>query len=139
MKSEDLIRFGIGQQWIKARISFCEEQIKSIGRLNSILSDMPKGSRVVHDNEAESLAKLLDQINELEAQIRNTTMDMESKIKAQLELLEPKYRLLLYHHFILGYSIKKIAREVLHYDIKYTYTLKDKALEEFDKYHEKNG
>lgn len=139
MRSEDLIKFDIGQQWIRARISFCEEQIKSIGRLNSILSDMPKGSRVVYDNEAESLAKLLDQINELEAQIRNTTVDMESKIKAQLELLEPKYGLLLYHHFILGYSIKKIAREVLHYDIKYTYKLKDQALEEFDKYHEKKG
>lgn len=139
MRSEDLIKFGIGQQWIKARISFCEEQIKSIGRLNSILSDVPKGSRVVYDSEAESLAKLLDQINELEEQIRNTTTEMEGKIKAQLELLEPKYGLLLYHHFILGYSIKKIAREVLHYDIKYTYTLKDKALEEFDKYHEKKG
>ena len=139
MMSEDLIKFDIGQQWIKARISFCEEQIKSIGRLNSILSDMPKGSRVVYDNEAESLAKLLDQINELEAQIRNTTMEMETKIKVQLELLEPKYGLLLYHHFILGYSIKKIARDVLHYDIKYTYKLKDKALEEFDKYHEKKG
>lgn len=139
MRSEDLIRFRIGQQWIKARISFCEEQIKLIGRLNSILSDMPKGSRVVYDNEAESLTKLLDQINDLEAQIRNATLDIESKIKAQLELLEPKYGLLLYHHFILGYSIKKIAREVLHYDIKYTYKLKDQALEEFDKYHEKKG
>lgn len=139
MRSEDLIKFDIGQQWIKARISFCEEQIKSIGRLNSILSDMPKGSRVVYDNEAESLAKLLDQINELEAQIRNTTMEMETKIKAQLELLEPKYGLLLYHHFILGYSIKKIARDVLHYEIKYTYKLKDIALQEFDKYHEKKG
>lgn len=139
MTSEDLIKFGIGQQWIKARISFCEEQIKLTGRLNSILSDMPKGSRVVYDNEAESLAKLLDQINELEAQIRNTTMEMEGKIKAQLELLEPKYGLLLYHHFILGYSIKKIARDVLHYDIKYTYKLKDIALKEFDSIHEKKG
>lgn len=140
MIREDLTKFNIGQKWIRARIAFCEEQIKSIGKLNSILSDMPKGSRVIYDNEAETLAKLLDQINELEAEIRNSTIDMENKIKEQLELLEPKYGLLLYNHYILGYSIKKIAREVLHYDIKYTYTLKDKALDEFDKLnHEKKG
>ena len=139
MTREDLIYFNITQKWTKARIKFLEEQIKTIGKLNSVLSDMPKGSRKVEDNEAESLAKLLDQINELEAQIRNTTMEMEGKIKAQLELLEPKYGLLLYHHFILGYSINKIARDVLHYDIKYTYKLKEQALKEFDSIHEKKG
>ncbi len=139
MTREDLIKFNTSQRWIKARIGFCEEQIKEIGRLNSVLSDMPKGSRIVYDNEAESLAKLLDQINDLEAEIRNSTIEMESKIKRQLELLEPKYGLLLYNHYILGYSIKKIARDVLRYEIKYTYTLKDKALDEFDRYHEKKG
>ena len=137
MTREDLIKFNADQKWIKARISFCEEQIKSIGRLNSILSDMPKGSRIVYDNEAEGLVKLLDQINDLETEVRKSTIDMENDIKRQLELLEPKYGLLLYNHYILGYSLKKIAREVLHYEIKYIYKLKDKALDEFDKHHEK--
>ena len=139
MTREDLIKFKNSQMWIKARIGFCEEQIKSIGRLSSILSDMPKGSRIINDTEADSLSELLDQINELETEIKNSTIALEGKIKRQLEKLDPKYGLLLYNHYILGYSIKKIAREILHHELKYTYTLKDKALDEFDKYHEKKG
>lgn len=139
MTREDLKNFIINQKWTKARISFLEEQIQTLGRLNSILSDMPKGSRIVQDNEAESLAKLLDQINELKNQLNKETLESENKIKEQLELLDAKHGLLLYHHYILGNSIKYIAKEVLHYEVKYTYTLKDEALDEFDSYHEKKG
>ena len=42
MTREELINFNINQRWRKARISFFEEQIKTVGRLTSILSDMPK-------------------------------------------------------------------------------------------------
>ena len=58
---------------------------------------------------------------------------MENKIKEQLNLLEPKYGLLLYHHYILGNSIKYIAKHVVFNEVKYTYKLRDKALEEFNK------
>ena len=139
MTRDDLIRFNINQKWIKARINFCENQIETIGRLNSVLSDMPKGSRSVQDSEVESLVKLLDQINLLKEEIRNSTIEMENKIKSQLDLLEPKYGLLLYHHYILGNSIKYIAKEVLHYREKYVYDLKKEALEKFDELQEKKG
>ena len=140
MTREDIIKFNINQKWIKARINFCENQIETIGRLNSVLTDMPKGSRIVQDNEAESLVKLLDQINNLKAEIENSTIEMETKIKSQLESLDSKYGLLLYHHYILGHSIKYVAKEILHYDIKYAYKLKGTALDEFDKLnHEKKG
>lgn len=133
MTSEDLKKFRITIQWRNARIKFCEEQKETINRLGAILSDMPKGSRQVYDSEAESLTKLIDQINELEAEVRNETMKTETKIKEQLENLEPKYGLLLYHHYILGNSIKYIAKEVLHYREKYVYDLKKEALNLFDK------
>ena len=139
MTREDLIKFNINQRWIKARINFCENQIETIGRLNSVLSDMPKGSKSVQDSEAESLVKLLDQINTLKEEIRNSTIEMENKIKNQLELLEPKYGLLLYHHYILGNSIKYIAKEILHYKEKYVYDLKKEALDKFDEVQEKKG
>ncbi len=130
---EKLINFNISQRWRKARISFFEEQIKTIGRLTSVLSDMPKGSRKVQDIEAESLSTLLDKIRDLKKDIEQESIKAEEELKEQLSLLEPKYGLLLYHHYILGDSIKYIAKEVLHNEIKYTYRLRDKALEEFDR------
>lgn len=139
MTREDLVNFNINQQWRKTRILFLEEQIKTIGRLTAVLSDMPKGSKKIYDNEAESLSKLIDQIKALELEIENSAIEEESKINEQLKRLEPKYALLLYNHYILGKSIKYIAREVIHNEIKYTYTLKEKALDEFDKFHEKKG
>lgn len=139
MTRKELINFNISQRWTRARIKFLKEQIETIGRLNSVLSDMPKGSRKVEDNEAESLVKLLDQIQELKTEIENNAIDMENKIKEELNKLEPKYGLLLYHHYILGDSIKYIAKEILHYREKYVYDLKKEALEKFDELQEKKG
>lgn len=138
MTRKELINFNISQRWTRARIKFLKEQIETIGKLNSVLSDMPKGSRKVEDNEAESLVKLLDQIQELKTEIENNAIDMENKIKEELNKLEPKYGLLLYHHYILGDSIKYIAKEILHYREKYVYDLKKEALEEFEKLGGKN-
>lgn len=139
MTREDLIKFSINQKWKKARINFYKEQLETINRLNSTLSDMPKGSRQVYDNEAENLIKLIDQINNLIEEIKNSTTEIENKINQQLEKLEPKYALLLYHHYILGDSIKYIAKEILHYKEKYVYDLKKEALDKFDKVQEKKG
>lgn len=139
MNRKDLEDYSIKQKWTKARISFLEEQTKNVNRLSSILSDMPKGSKIVYDNEAESLTRLLDQIEALKREVRQETVDMENEIKKQLEQLQPKHGLLLYHYYILGDTIKHIAKEVLHYELKYTYKLRDSALEEFDYYHEKKG
>ena len=137
MTREDLINFNISQQWRRARIEFCEKQIETVGRLTAVLSDMPKGSRKVYDNEAESLSKLIDQIRQLEKEIENEAIEGENKIKKQLDKLEPKHGLLLYNHYILGNSIKYIAREVLHYREKYVYDLKKEALDKFDEVQEK--
>lgn len=139
MTRKELINFNISQRWTRARIKFLEEQIKTINKLSAILSDMPKGSRTVEDNEAESLVRLLDQIKELKEDIENKAIEMENKLKDELNQLEPKYGLLLYHHYILGDSIKYIAKEVLHYREKYVYDLKKEALEKFDELQEKKG
>ena len=94
---------------------------------------MPKGSRKVQDNEAESLTRLLDQIDILKKEIETDAIEKEKEIKEQLKLLDEKQGLLLYHHYIIGNSIKYIAKEIIHNEKKYTYKLRDKALEEFDK------
>lgn len=130
---KELINFNISQRWAKARIKFFEEQIKNVNRLTSVLSDMPKGSRKVEDSEADSLVQLLDKIKDLKDEIEMNIIEKENELKEELNQLEPKYGLLLYHHYILGDSIKYIAKEILHNEVKYTYKLRDKALNEFDR------
>ena len=139
MTRDDLIQFSNNQKWRRAEIAFYEQLKKDIGRLGAVLSDMPKGSPKVQDNEAESLIKLLDQIDILKKEIEEDAIETEKEIKEQLKLLETKQGILLYHYYVVGSSIKYIAKQVLHYDEKYTYKLKDKALDEFDRYHEKKG
>ena len=133
MTSKDLIEYRNNQQWRKAEILFYEQQKDTINRITSVLSDMPKGSRKVQDNEAESLTRLLDQIDILKKEIETDAIEKEKEIKEQLKLLDEKHGLLLYHHYIIGNSIKYIAKEIIHNEKKYTYKLRDKALEEFDK------
>lgn len=133
MNTEDLIKFNIYQKWAKARINFFEEQIKTIGRLTSTLSDMPKGSRIVYDNEAESLSILLDKIESLKSEIETKIINKEAEIQNQLQLLKPTKGLILYHYYIIGDSIKYIAEKIIHYGTKYTYDLKKAAEKEFDK------
>ena len=69
MNREDLKNYKYNQIWIKDQTEYIETQKETINRLNSILSDMPKGSRVVYDSEAEKLAKLMDYFNELMQEI----------------------------------------------------------------------
>jgi len=133
MTSKDLIDFSINQKWARARIIFCEQQKETIAKLSAVISDMPRGSRKVEDNEAESLTKLLDQIDGLKKQIEDEAVEMENKLTERLNKMEKRQGLLLYHHYILGDSIKYIAKEILHNEKKYTYKLRDKALLEFDK------
>lgn len=139
MTRQDLINFNIHKKWTSARIKFYEEQKETINRLSSILSDMPKGSKSIYDTEAETLINLLDKINELIEETKNETIKKEYEIKEQLNKLDDKYGLLLYHHYILGDSIKYIAKEILHYREKYVYDLKKEALEQFEKVQEKKG
>lgn len=139
MTSEELIRFNIKKKWNKARIEFFKEQLENVNKLGSTISDMPKGNRQIYDPEAESVANLVDKIRELIKEIDNSTVEMEQKIKMQLEKLKPKYGLLLYNFYVLDYDMKYIAENVLHYREKYLYDLRKAALKEFNKVQEKKG
>ena len=141
MNSKDLIKYKINRDWLKARVEFCEEQTKTIGKLNSILSDMPKGSRQVYDNEAESLVKLLDMIEDFKTQLIEEALNIENKATNQLQeltFINEDYGLILYHFYILGNEMGYIAKEIVHHEKKYTYKLKDEALKEFDKLDKEN-
>lgn len=130
MNREDLKNYKYNQIWIKDHIEYVEAQKQTINRLTSILSDMPKGSKIVYDTEAEKLAELEDMFNEL----MNIILEEEKKQKRLVEIvskMEFPYRNILYKEYIQGKSLVTVASE-MHYNYEYTKRLNGEALNKFD-------
>ena len=111
MNREDLKNYKYVQIWIKDQTEYIETQKETINRLNSVLSDMPKGSRQVYDNEADNLAKLMDMFNELMQKIIKEK-ELQNKIVEQVNKIEFPYRNILYKVYIQGKSLVTVASEM---------------------------
>lgn len=111
MNREDLKNYKYNQIWIKDQTEYIETQKETINRLNSILSDMPKGSRVVYDSEAEKIAELMDMFNELMQKIIKEK-ELQNKIVEQVNKIEFPYRNILYKVYIQGKSLVTVASEM---------------------------
>ena len=111
MNREDLKNYKYNQIWIKDQTEYIETQKETINRLNSVLSDMPKGSRQVYDNEADNLAKLMDMFNELMQKIIKEK-ELQNKIVEQVNKIEFPYRNILYKVYIQGKSLVTVASEM---------------------------
>lgn len=130
MNREDLKNYKYNQIWIKDQTEYIETQKETINRLNSILSDMPKGSKVAYDSEAEKIAELMDMFNELMQKIIKEK-ELQNKIVEQVNKIEFPYRNILYKVYIQGKSLVKTASE-MDYDYKYMCKMHGFALEKFD-------
>lgn len=111
MNREDLKNYKYTQMWIKDQTEYIETQKETINRLNSILSDMPKGSRVVYDNEAEKLAQLMDYFNELMDKVLEEK-EKQKQIEEIINRIEFPYRNILYKVYIQGKSLVTVASEM---------------------------
>ena len=128
---EDLKNYKYVQIWIKDQTEYIETQKETVNKLSSILSDMPKGSRMVYDNEAEKIAELVDMFDEL----MKIIIEEEKKQKEIVEMVSKMdfpYRNILYKEYIQGKSLVTVASE-MHYNYEYTKRLKGEALNKFDK------
>ena len=65
MNRKELKDYKYNQEWIKGCLEYIEEYRSTINKLTTVLSDLPKGSRAVYDNEAEKIAKLQDNVKDL--------------------------------------------------------------------------
>lgn len=133
---EDLKEYKYNQEWIKGRIEYIEEYKTTINKLTSTLSDMPKGSRVEQDSEAEKLTKLMDIIKELEDKILKEN-EKQKQILEQLDKVEQPYRNILDKVYIQGKSLVTTASE-MGYDYKYMCKQHRIALNKFEE-HDKRG
>ena len=131
MNRNDLKNYKHTEEWIKGRIDYIEQYKSNINRLNSILSDMPKGSKEVQDSEAEKIAELLDSVDELLEKVKEKNKQ-QMKILQQLEKVEQPYRNILDKYYIQGKSLVVVSAE-MGYNYEYTKRMNGIALNKFDK------
>lgn len=131
MNRNDLKNYKYTEEWIKGRVEYIEQYKSNINKLNSILSDMPKGSKSVQDSEAEKLAELLDCVDELVAKV-NEKNKQQMLILQQLEKVEQPYRNILDKYYIQDKSLIIVAAE-MGYNYEYTKRMNGIALNKFDK------
>lgn len=130
MTREDLKNYKYNQIWIKDQMEYIESQKETINRLNSILSDMPKGSRIVYDTEAENIAKLEDCFKEL----MNKVVEEENKQKQIVDIvnsMEYPYKNILFKVYIQGKTLVTTASE-MKYNYEYMKKVNGIALNKFD-------
>lgn len=111
MNRQDLKNYKYNQIWIKDQTEYIETQKETINRLNSILSDMPKGSRLVYDNEAEKLGNLMDKFNEL-MNVIIKEKENQKNIVEKINGIEFPYRNILFKVYIQGKSLVTVASEM---------------------------
>ena len=130
MNRKDLKDYKYNQEWIKGRLEYIEEYRSTINKLTTVLSDLPKGSRTIYDNEAEKIAKLQDTLNELYNYIAEK-QEKQKKILEQLNKLDQPYRTILELHYINGYNLVEVACK-MKYNYEYTKKINSIALRKFD-------
>lgn len=130
MNRKDLKDYKYNEEWIKERLEYIEECKSTINKLTTTLSDMPKGSRSVNDEEAEKLVKIQDNINEIYDYI-HTQQERQKVILSQLDKIEQPYKVILDKIYIRGKTIVTVASE-LNYEYKYMCKQHGIALNKFD-------
>lgn len=111
MNRKDLKDYKYTQDWIKDQTEYIETQKETINRLNSIISDMPRGSKVAYDTEAEKLSELMDKFDEL----MNTIIEEKRKqerIVEKVNKIEFPYKNILFKVYIQGKSLVTAASEM---------------------------
>ena len=111
MNRNDLKNYKHTEEWIKGRIEYIEQYKSNINRLNSILSDMPKGSKEVQDSEAEKIAELLDSVDELLEKVKEKNKQ-QMKILQQLEKVGQPYRNILDKCYIQNKNLIVVSAEM---------------------------
>lgn len=133
---QELKDYIYNKKWIEGRLKDIEERRYILDKITTTLSDMPKGSPKVYDNQAESLVKIIDETKELESlllELRKRQIEIENKI----DKIEQPYRNILYFRYIRGYNLTEVSNEIeAEYD--YTRKLHGTALIKYAKVGEKN-
>ena len=111
MNRKDLKNYKHNQIWIKEQIEYIESQKETINRLSTILSDMPKGSKKVYDEEAEKLVKLEDCFEELMNKIL-IEEEKQKEIVEEVNKMEYPFKNILFKKYIQGKTLVTVADDM---------------------------
>lgn len=108
------------KMWVEKKLEDIKERRSLLDKITTTLSNMPKGSKKIYDNQVESLSKIMDLTSDLEAflkELNRTQIELESRI----DKMEQPYKNILYFRYIKGYNLTEVAGEI---DEEYDYTRK---------------
>lgn len=125
---EDLIDTNVR---INAKIKEMEYYRDLACRVTQVLSDMPKVN-AYGDRVGDNVSKIADiniEINKEVDALVNKRREVNKTISA---IKDSRYRSVLELVYVNGMRVEEVA-DIMHYDRKYIYTLRENAIEEFEK------
>lgn len=117
---QELKDYIYNKRWVEERLNDIKERKELVNNITSTLSDMPKGSRKVEDQMAESLAEILDLTDDLEKYLKELK-EKQINIETKIDKLAQPYKNILYFRYIKGYNLTEVSNEI---NEEYDYTRK---------------
>ena len=117
---QELKDYIYNKRWVEEKLEDIKERKELVNNITSTLSDIPKGSRKVEDQMAESLVQILDLTNDLENYLKELK-EKQIKIETKIDKLAQPYKNILYFRYIKGYNLTEVSNEI---DEEYDYTRK---------------
>lgn len=117
---KELKEYIYNKRWIESRLMDIKERRSLLDKITNTLSDMPKGSSVVYDKQAEVLAGIIDMTNEFEKYLKEID-EKQLIIEKNIDMLEQPYKNILYFKYIKGYNLTEVSNEI---EEEYDYTRK---------------
>lgn len=111
ISKEELENFKENQDYINDQKKRIEEQMENLQKITATFNDMPKVQSQIYDKMAENLTKVLD----IQNQVLESILRQEHKlieILKEIDKLEPKYRNVIYKHYVEGKDLYLVSREM---------------------------
>lgn len=108
------------KRWIEERLNDIKERRSLLDKITNTLSDMPKGSSIVYDKQAEVLAGIIDMTNEFDDYLKRIK-EKQIVVENRIDKLEQPYKNILYFRYIKGYNLTEVSNEI---EKEYDYTRK---------------
>lgn len=117
---QELKDYIYNKRWIEERLEDIIERKSLLDKITATLSDMPKGTPKVMDTKIESLARIMDETNEIEKYIQDLKQK-QIKIETKIDKLEQPFKNILYFRYIKGHNLTEVSVEI---NTEYDYTRK---------------
>ena len=117
---QELIDYIHNKKWIEERLEDIIEDRSLLDKITKNLSDMPRGSAKVYDQNAELLVSVMDDSNVIQKFVEELK-EKRVKIESRIDKMPQPYKNILYFRYIKGYNLTEVSNII---DEEYDYTRK---------------